>query len=136
MFNRNVHRTPKQKAEKAVMNIIARLAGCGFLVYFVVKLINTPAEDRPDASTVTIITTILIVLAVFVIGITVLDFLRALKTGRFKTSTYDDEDLAEYLKNREEDAETCACEDEQKELASATDDNAESATEETDDKEP
>lgn len=127
MFNHNEHRSPSQKSQKAVLNIIARLAGCGFLVYFIVKLMTAPKEQSPDTGIAMILGIVMIVLGIVVIGMTVLDGLRGIKTGRFKTSTYEEEDLAAYLAQKETEASTCACEDAQQELDAHTDDKAEHA---------
>lgn len=124
MFNRNEHRTPSQRAQKAIMNIIARLAGCAFLIYFVVKLLMTPTEETPGTTTATIMAIVLLVLAAVVIGMTVFDLMRGLKSNRFSASTYEEQDLAEYLANKEAEASTCACEDGQQEIESHTDDTA------------
>lgn len=104
MFNRNADRTPKQKAEKAVMNILVRLAGCGLLIYFVVQLLTLPKEEAPDATTALILAIVLIVLSVGVIFMTVLDLINGLKNGRFKTETYEDAEILEYMARQEEAA--------------------------------
>jgi hypothetical protein len=115
MFKRNVHRTPRQKAERAQMNVFARLAGCGFLVYYVVKLIQTPKEETPGTAIATIVLIVLFVLGTAIIAITLLDFIRGIKSGHYKASTYEEEDLAEYLENRDADTTPDTNKDEEKE---------------------
>lgn len=127
MFNRNASRTPKQKSEKAVMNIIVRLGGCAFLVYFVVQLLSLPKEEKPDATTATILAVVLLVLSAGVIVMTIIDLLNGLKDGRFKTATYEEADIAEYLAKKEAAAADCTCDDAQQELETP----AEDATEQT-----
>lgn len=100
MFNRDTNRTPKQRADKALMNIFARLGGCGFLVYFVVKLMTAPAEGKPDATTSTIISIIFLLVSAFIIFITIQDLVIGFKMGRFKASTYEEQDLAEYMERQ------------------------------------
>jgi hypothetical protein len=120
MFKRDINKTPAQRANKAVLNIIARLGGCGFLIYFLIQILTVPEAERPDPTTTTIIAIVFIVAAVVLIFITVMDGINGLKTGRFKASTYEELDLAEY---RERQAETgCTCEEEeQQELEARTD---------------
>lgn len=114
MFKRNMNRSPKQKAEKAQMNLIARLAGCGLLIYYVVKLLSSP--DAPRTPIAILIGIVFIAAAAFVIVINIRDFIIGWKQGRYKQSTYEEEDLAEYLETREPDEEGCTSEDEQPEL--------------------
>lgn len=104
MFRRNdKERTPKQRAERAQMSIFARLAGCAYLIYIMVKLLRTPSETAPATQTTTIIAIIMIVLSIVVIGFTAIEFLRGLKTGVYKTSTYEDADLEAYLEKQSAD---------------------------------
>lgn len=124
MFNRNADRTPKQKAEKAMMNIFVRLGGCGFLIYFVVQLFTIPKEEAPDATTAMILAVVLIVLSAGVIFMTIMDLINGLKTGRFKAETYEDAELLEYLAKKEAAEAECACEDDPQELDEHADDNA------------
>jgi hypothetical protein len=101
MFSSDVQRTPQQRAQKALLNIIARLGGCGFLIYFVVKILTIPEEAKPDATTATIIGIVFVLVSAVVIFMSVRDLLRGLKDGRFKATTYEAADLAEYLDGRE-----------------------------------
>lgn len=100
MFKRDTNRTPKQRADKALMNIVARLGGCGFLIYFVVKLMTAPAEGKPDATTSTIISIVFLLVSAFIIFITIQDLVIGFKMGRFKASTYEEQDLAEYMERQ------------------------------------
>lgn len=95
MFRRDIERTPKQKAERAMMNIFARLAGCAFLIYFLVQLLTMPEADRPGEGTTIIISTILVVLAIAVILMTVIDLISGIKKGRFKAATYEEAGLSD-----------------------------------------
>ena len=88
MFKKDFERTPQEKARRSQFSILARLGGCGYLVYIMVQLLQTPEEER---------TTLMIVLAVVllaasavVIAITLYDLFRALKTGRFNPAFYED----------------------------------------------
>ncbi len=103
MFNRNAYRSPAQRASKAMLNIIARLGGCGFLIYFVVKILTIPEADRPDPTTTTIIGIVFILVSVFLIGITVMDGINGIRTGRFKASTYEALDMSDFLEKQEAD---------------------------------
>jgi len=130
MFDRSAHRTPKQKADRATLNIVARLAGCGFLIYYIVKLLQTPKENTPGAETATIVMIVLLVLTAVVIGLTVVDFFHGYKSGRFNASTYEEAELAEYLERRASDSESGTAEDGQQELSSApaSDDSTDNPT--------
>ncbi len=134
MFNRNSneHKTPKQKADKAVMNIFARLGGCGLLIYFIVQLLSMPKEDLPDGAAATIMAIVLLVLSAVVIGFTVMDLIRGLKESRFKSSTYEDAEIAEYLAGKETASSANDSEDAQQELDAHTNDEAESTSENKD----
>jgi hypothetical protein len=101
MFNRDAQHTPQQRAKKALMNIIARLGGCGLLIYFVVKILTIPEEAKPDATTATIIGIVFVLVSAAAVAITVRELLLGLKDGRYKASTYEAADLAEYLEGRE-----------------------------------
>jgi len=120
MFKRDTHRTPKQKAEKAQLNIVARLAGCGFLIYYVIKLLKTPNEQTPGTTAATIVMIVLLVLAAVVIGITIMDLFRGYKAGRFNASTYEDDELTDYLANRESSSVADTTETNQSELNSSS----------------
>ena len=91
----------KQRADKAKLNIVARLGGSGLLIYFVVQMMTMPAEERPDATTTTIVSVIFLLLSAFVIFLTVQDFIIGIKTGRFKASTYEEMDAAELARQKE-----------------------------------
>lgn len=97
MFNRNSNLTAAQRANKAVMNIVARLGGCGLLVYFIYKVLTVPPEERPDPTVTTIIAIAFVVVGIVLLFMTISDLVSGLKTGRFKASTYEEADLAEYL---------------------------------------
>ncbi len=101
MFGNNVQRTPKQKAERAMLGIFARLAGCGYLIYIMVKLLTTPSEDSTTLTTV--IAIVMLALSVIIIGMTIKDLIDGIKTGRFKASTYEEAELNEYLKRKAEE---------------------------------
>lgn len=122
MFKSDVTRTPKQRAERALMNIIARLGGCGFLIYFVVKVMTAPAESKPDPTTTAIISIVFLLVSALVIFITVLDLVKGFRLGRFKASTYEEQDIAEYLEKQKSTPSGCDCEDGQQELDAHQDD--------------
>lgn len=114
MFKRNnVHRTPKQKAEKAALNVLARLAGCAFLVYYVVQLLT--AADAPKTPVAIIIGIVFVIAAAVVIVINVLDFFRGWKEGRFKAETYAEDELPELDVHPEEDEQSSGSEQDDEE---------------------
>jgi hypothetical protein len=98
-FNRNKkERTPKEKADRAQKGMIARLAGCAYLIYVVYQLLKSTfnKEETPDSTWVIVIAIVLFVLAAVVITITVIDFFRCWKQGMFRASTYEDDETADY----------------------------------------
>jgi hypothetical protein len=105
MFGNNRERTPAQKAQRAQLGIVARLAGCGYLIYIMVKMLQTPSETM-SRTVVIIIAAVMLTLSAFVIVITIREFILGLKTGRYKAATYEEEDLNEYLSNRAAESET------------------------------
>lgn len=131
MFKRNKERTPKQKAEKAQLNIFARLAGCGFLIYYTVQILKTPKDDIPGTTAV-VIAIVFMVLAAFVIGMTIVDLVRGVQTGRYKASTYEDEELIDYLERKQAENPDGDVGDTQQELEPQDDDDTASDTEEKD----
>lgn len=101
MFNRNdQQRTPKQKADRASMGIFVRLVGCAYLVYIMIKLLTSP---EAPSTTMFVIAIILLILSIVVIAITITDFVRGIRERRFSPSTYEDQELAEYLENKSKD---------------------------------
>ena len=101
MFKNDKQRSPSQKAQRAQLGIFVRLAGCGYLIYIMVKLLQTPSEDAAmSPTTVTIIAVVMIALSVFIIAITIREFIFGLKNGHYKTASYEEADLNDYLNNR------------------------------------
>ena len=88
MFKRDFERTPQEKARRAQFSILARLGGCGYLVYIIVQLLRDPKSSPSTAAT--IFAYILLAAAVVVIGITIYDLIHGLKHGRFNAATYED----------------------------------------------
>jgi hypothetical protein len=99
MFKNDHERTPKQQADRAVMRMLSRFGACGLLIYFIIKLLITAANEPPGAGPV-VAGVVLIVLAVIVIAATVVEFVRSLRAGLFNASTYEELEIAEYLANR------------------------------------
>jgi flagellar biosynthesis/type III secretory pathway M-ring protein FliF/YscJ len=99
MFGNNRERTPAQRAQRAQLGIFARLAGCGYLIYIMVKMLQTPSETMPR-TVVVIIAVVMLALSAFVIVITIREFIRGLQTGRYKAATYEEEELNDYLEKK------------------------------------
>lgn len=91
MFKKDYERSPQEKAQRAKMSVIARLGGCAYLIYIMVQLLKTPANEVPKSSWITVVAIVMLVLSAGVIIITLMDLFRALKTGRFDAATYEDE---------------------------------------------
>ena len=88
MFKKDFERTPQERARRAQFSIIARLGGCGYLIYIMVQLLQTPAESR--TTLMVVLAVILLAASAAVIVLTVYDLIRALKTGRFNPAMYED----------------------------------------------
>jgi hypothetical protein len=88
MFKKDFERTPQEKARRAQFSILARLGGCGYLVYIMVQLLQTPKEEQTTLMVVLAI--VLLAASVLVIVFTIYDLFRALKTGRFNPAYYED----------------------------------------------
>jgi hypothetical protein len=84
MFNRNTYRSPAQRANKAMLNILARLGGCGFLIYYVIKILTIPEEARPNPTMTIIIGIAFILVAAFLVVITVMGRHKRHKDGPFQ----------------------------------------------------
>lgn len=89
MFKKDRQRTPQEKAQRAKMSIFARLAGCAYLIYILVQMLQTPREQMPGTSWPIIVAIVLIVLAAGVVALTIWDLFRGLKLGIFKAETYE-----------------------------------------------
>lgn len=88
MFKRDFERTPQEKARRAQFSILARLGGCGYLVYIIVQVLRDPKSIPSTAALV--FAYVLLAAAFVVIGITVYDLIHGLKHGRFNPATYED----------------------------------------------
>ena len=99
MFGNKGPRTPSQQAQRAQLGIVARLAGCGYLIYIMVKILRTPS-DSTSPMFMTIIAIVMVALSIFVIIITIREFFIGMKIGRYKAETYEAAHLEEYLKKQ------------------------------------
>ena len=99
MFNKNKERTPAQEAERSLLGVVARLAGCAYLVYVIIKLFKEPDLTSGRIALIGV----LIVAGLAVIAMTVIDFISKLKVGMFKPETYYTEEYLEKLKQEQEE---------------------------------
>jgi len=85
-------KTSKEKAQKAQFGIFARLVGCAYLVYIIVKLLQTSDEDEVLNETLKIIILIVFSLAaVAIVTVTIIEFIRSLRAGYYKADAYTDD---------------------------------------------
>ena len=89
MFKKDLERTPQERARRAQLSVLARLGGCGYLIYLMVQLLSQKAGVT---TTMTVLAYILMAAAVVVTGITVYDLFSGLKTGRFNPAMYEEAD--------------------------------------------
>ena len=87
---RKREKTAREKANKAQMGIFARLIGCGYLIYLMVNLINSPSDgsDGMSPTTKTVIAVVMLTISVVIVAFTLFEFVRNLKAGYYKESTY------------------------------------------------
>ena len=90
-------KTPSEKANRATLRIIARLAGCAYLIYILYQLIkNTNTEDSGmSLPVVIIISAVIIIISVILIVLTVMDFVSGLKNHDYSMHKYYQEELDE-----------------------------------------
>lgn len=90
MFGRKKkERTAKEQANRAQMNVFARLGGCVFLIYFVVQLLGMSEEDGGPSATLKIIIAIVFIGAtVAIAAVTGVDFYRSYKAGVYDERSY------------------------------------------------
>lgn len=99
-------KTSQQKAQKAQMGILARLIGCGYLIYVVVKLLGTSSEDDTMSPTIKLVIAIFfLIAAAFVIFITVQEFIRNWRSGFYRTTSYTDDAGSAAEEEQESDSE-------------------------------
>ena len=87
--------TAQQKAQKAQMRIVVRLACCAYIIFYVIlPLIREPSDEGGMNPTLKIIIiAAFIAITAVVIVVTVLEVVRNWKAGLYKASSYtDDED--------------------------------------------
>jgi len=83
-------RTAREKANKAQMGVFARLIGCAYLIYLMITLLKT-SGDATDGLNPTLkiaIAVVMLAISVFIISVTVIEFIRNLKSGYYKENTY------------------------------------------------
>ncbi len=88
-------KTPSEKANRATLRIIARLAGCAYLLYILYQLIkNTNTEDSGmSMPVVIIISAVIIIVSLILIVLTVMDFINGLKNHDYSMHKYYQEEL-------------------------------------------
>jgi hypothetical protein len=83
-------RTSAEKARRSQMNIFVRLCGCAYLIYIITELIREKPEGLSDGLRYTIVA-VFILLAAAIVVVTLVDFIRSLKMGAYKASSYTDD---------------------------------------------
>ena len=100
-------KTPKEKASKAQMNIGVRLFGCAYLLYIVYTLILSAINKSSGISPTLaiIIAAVTLILALSVITLTVIEFVRGLKVGVYSEKAYIEADVDAALAMLDEEEE-------------------------------
>ena len=101
MFRRNKdkERTPQELAQRALLSTIARLGACGYLIYLMTKLIRE--TDRKPLTM--IIAVVFLAVATVVIILTLVEFVKGIKNGVYKESTYYTEEYLEKVRREQEE---------------------------------
>ena len=88
-------RTPAEKARRNTFGAIARLGACAYLAYIIYKLIRMSASGESGMPTpvVIAITAVLGIAAVFLIAVTVRNFLTGVKNQEFSMHKYYQDEL-------------------------------------------
>ncbi|MDR3277884.1 MAG: hypothetical protein LBT12_03845 [Oscillospiraceae bacterium] len=98
-------RTPKQKAERAQMNIAVRLIGCAWLVKIIIDLLRNEEDPVSALSPWKIaLIAVLMLAGGVIIVLTVIDFIRSLKSGYYSARAHGAESPAEPEPESEEPA--------------------------------
>ena len=89
-------KTSQQKAQKAQMGILARILGCGYLLYVVYQLLQaSPEEDSINPTLKTVVIVVFLIAAAVIITITLREFIQNLKSGYYKAASYKDDEVGE-----------------------------------------
>ena len=101
MFRRDKdrERTPQEMAQRALLSTIARLGACGYLIYLMTKLIRE-TDRKPVMMVVAIV---FLVVATVVIILTLIEFVKGIKNGVYKESTYYTEEYLEKVRREQEE---------------------------------
>jgi hypothetical protein len=97
--DRNKERTPQELAQRAMLSTIARLGACGYLIYLMIKLIRE--TDRKPLTMV--IAIVCLAAATVVIILTLVEFVKGIKNGVYKESTYYTEEYLEKVRREQEE---------------------------------
>ena len=85
-------KTSKQKAQKAQLNILARLLGSGYLLYIIYQMVTTPyEEDGMNPTLKIVVVTFFLCAAITLIVFTVIELVRNYKAGVYKEASYEDD---------------------------------------------
>ena len=91
LFNKRP-KTSKQKAQKAQLNILARLLGSGYLLYIIYQMVTTPyEEDGMNPTLKIIVVAFFLCAAITIITFTIIELVRNFKAGVYKEESYDDD---------------------------------------------
>ena len=94
-FRPDENQSPREKARTAIMGIIARLAGCAYLVYIIFKIVRDAGGDDTGMSPTAayIICGLMGLATLFVLYLTIRDFTEGIKEHRFDSDRYYDEEF-------------------------------------------
>ncbi len=82
-----------------MLGTVARLGACAYLVYIIIKLLKS-TDKTPLMIGISIV---LLAAAVIVIVLTLVEFVRGIKNGMYKESTYYTDEYLEKVKREQEE---------------------------------
>ena len=107
-FFKKKPQTAQQKAQKAQLNIVIRLACCGYLIFYVIiPLIRDRSEQGNLSPTLKIIIiAAFIAITAGIIIMTIVEAVRKWRTGSFKASHYSDDETGTESNTRIDETES------------------------------
>jgi len=94
-FRKEENQSPREKARTATMGIVARLGGCAYLIYIMMKLIRSArsGESGMSPTTAYVIVGVMLAATLVVLLLTISDFMRGMREHQFDSQRYYDEEF-------------------------------------------
>ena len=107
-FFKKKTQTAQQKAQRAQLNIVIRLACCGYLIFYVIIPLIKDRSEQGNLSPALkiIIIAAFIAITAGIIIMTIIEAVRKWRTGSFKASYYSDDETGTENNTRIEETES------------------------------